>query len=53
MLTAAGTQVEAAARDAGADHFLTKPFSPLDLLRLVDELGAAAEPRPSARRGRT
>ena len=27
------------ARDAGADLFLTKPFSPLRLLRLVDELG--------------
>jgi CheY-like chemotaxis protein len=27
--------------DAGADLFLTKPFSPLRLLRLVDELGAA------------
>jgi two-component system chemotaxis response regulator CheY len=26
------------AREAGADFFLTKPFSPLDLLRLVDEL---------------
>jgi CheY-like chemotaxis protein len=26
---------------AGADLFLTKPFSPLRLLRLVDELGAA------------
>lgn len=26
------------ARAAGADHYLTKPFSPLDLLRLVDEL---------------
>ncbi len=25
--------------DAGADLFLTKPFSPLRLLRLVDELG--------------
>jgi CheY-like chemotaxis protein len=25
---------------AGADLFLTKPFSPLRLLRLVDELGA-------------
>ncbi len=24
--------------EAGADFFLTKPFSPLDLLRLVDEL---------------
>ena len=27
------------AREAGADLFLTKPFSPLRLLRLVDELG--------------
>ena len=29
------------ARDAGADLFLTKPFSPLRLLRLVDRIGAA------------
>ena len=28
------------AADAGADMFLTKPFSPLHLLTLVDELGA-------------
>ena len=27
---------------AGADLFLTKPFSPLRLLRLVDELGHGA-----------
>jgi CheY-like chemotaxis protein len=27
------------AEEAGADLFLTKPFSPLDLLRLVDPLG--------------
>jgi len=39
MLTAAGTGHAAAARRAGADLFLTKPFSPLDLLKLVDELG--------------
>ncbi len=40
MLTAAGGDtVEEEARDAGADLFLTKPFSPLDLLRLVDDLG--------------
>jgi CheY-like chemotaxis protein len=32
--------VEARARGAGVDLFLTKPFSPLGLLRLVDELGA-------------
>jgi CheY-like chemotaxis protein len=29
------------ARAAGADLFLTKPFSPLHLLRLVDRLGTA------------
>jgi two-component system chemotaxis response regulator CheY len=38
MLTA-GSEHEPEARAAGADLFLTKPFSPLDLLRLVDELG--------------
>jgi DNA-binding response OmpR family regulator len=40
MLTAAGREQEGAALEAGADLFLTKPFSPLDLLQLVDELGA-------------
>ena len=41
MLTAAaGDDEERRAEEAGADLFLTKPFSPLDLLRLVDELGA-------------
>jgi CheY-like chemotaxis protein len=40
MLTAAhGDDVERRAEEAGADLFLTKPFSPLDLLRLVDQLG--------------
>jgi CheY-like chemotaxis protein len=40
MLTAAhDDSVEADAEQAGADMFLTKPFSPLDLLRLVDQLG--------------
>jgi two-component system chemotaxis response regulator CheY len=37
MLTA-GSEHEPEARAAGADLFLTKPFSPLDLLRLVDDL---------------
>jgi CheY-like chemotaxis protein len=38
-LTAAhGDDVERRAEEAGADLFLTKPFSPLDLLRLVDRL---------------
>jgi two-component system chemotaxis response regulator CheY len=41
MLTAAaGGAAEREAKSAGADLFLTKPFSPLELLRLVDELGA-------------
>lgn len=41
MLTASGSpDVEAAAIAAGANLFMTKPFSPLDLLRLVDEIGA-------------
>ena len=41
MLTAAhGDGVEKEAEDAGADLFLTKPFSPLDLLRLVDRLAS-------------
>ena len=40
MLTAAhGDQTERLAEAAGADLFLTKPFSPLELLRLVDRLG--------------
>lgn len=45
MLTAAhGDSVESDAEQAGADLFLTKPFSPLELLRLVDQLGER-EPR--------
>ena len=38
MLTAAGADAEAEARAAGADRFLTKPFSPLGLLQLVDSM---------------
>jgi CheY-like chemotaxis protein len=42
MLTAAShDDAVARAEAAGADLFLTKPFSPLDLLRLVDRIGAA------------
>ena len=40
MLTGDSDQeAELEARRAGADLFLTKPFSPLHLLRLVDRLG--------------
>jgi CheY-like chemotaxis protein len=39
MLTAAhGAGLKRRAERAGADLFLTKPFSPLDLLELVDRL---------------
>jgi two-component system chemotaxis response regulator CheY len=39
MLTASHSdEIEAHAEAAGADLFLTKPFSPLELLRLVDGL---------------
>ncbi len=44
MLTAVhGDHVEREAEDAGADLFLTKPFSPLELLRLVDRLGTESD----------
>jgi two-component system chemotaxis response regulator CheY len=40
MLTASqGDNIETDAEQAGADLFLTKPFSPLELLRLVEQLG--------------
>lgn len=40
MLTASsGDAAEREAEDAGADLFLTKPFSPLELLHLVERLG--------------
>jgi CheY-like chemotaxis protein len=49
MLTAvSGADEERRAEEAGADLFLTKPFSPLELLRLVhDRLGGGAPPEPS------
>lgn len=42
ILTAAlGDQAELEAERAGADLFLSKPFSPLELLELVSELDTA------------
>ena len=57
MLTAAaGDAAEREAEEAGADLFLTKPFSPLELLRLVDEPRPAEAvrglPGPGLERGR-
>jgi two-component system chemotaxis response regulator CheY len=40
LTAAAGDAAEREAESAGADLFLTKPFSPLELLRLVHDLGA-------------
>jgi CheY-like chemotaxis protein len=40
LTAAAGDAAEREAEGAGADLFLTKPFSPLELLRLVHDLGA-------------
>ena len=45
MLTAvAGADEERRAEEAGADLFLTKPFSPLELLRLVHDRLAGGTP---------
>jgi CheY-like chemotaxis protein len=45
MLTGeTGAVAESSAQAAGADLFLTKPFSPLHLLQLVDRIGGS---RPS------
>ena len=44
MLTAATTDTaEQLSTEAGADLFLSKPFSPLQVLQLVDEIGARAD----------
>jgi two-component system chemotaxis response regulator CheY len=40
--------LEKRAMDAGANRFLTKPFSPIELLQLVDELGPPTEPPDAA-----
>ena len=53
MLTAShGDAVRDAAEQAGADLFLTKPFSPLQLLRLVDRLGEPGGEGPAGQSGR-
>jgi two-component system alkaline phosphatase synthesis response regulator PhoP len=45
MLTAAAQQDDVARGfAAGADHYLTKPFSPLRLLTLVEQLAPATDP---------
>ena len=45
MLTAAtDDRAERRSGEAGADLFLTKPFSPLEVLRLVDRIGERKVP---------
>ena len=45
IVTANGTPEDrSAALDAGADYFVTKPFSPTVILRLVETLAAARMP---------
>jgi ribonuclease P protein subunit RPR2 len=53
VLTGAGAEAEGPARAAGADAFLRKPFSPLELLAVVERLagGLAAAPARRLPRG--
>ena len=48
LLTGAGQEVEGPARSAGADVFLRKPFSPLELLAIVDQLAEGLYEGPFA-----
>jgi putative two-component system response regulator len=47
LLTGADLEGDAL-RDAGADAVLRKPFSPVELLTLVDKVSSVASPLPSA-----
>jgi diguanylate cyclase (GGDEF)-like protein len=46
LLTGASEEAERPARAAGADAFLRKPFSPLELLAIVDRLAGGLEAGP-------
>jgi ribonuclease P protein subunit RPR2 len=48
LLTGAGEEAEEPARDAGADAFLRKPFSPLELLSVVERLAGGLYEGPFA-----
>jgi diguanylate cyclase (GGDEF)-like protein len=48
LLTGAGEEAEGPARSAGADAFLHKPFSPLELLSVVERLAGGLYEGPFA-----
>jgi ribonuclease P protein subunit RPR2 len=48
LLTGAGEEAEIPARSAGADAFLRKPFSPLELLSVVERLAGGLYEGPFA-----
>ena len=48
LLTGAGEETEGPARSAGADAFLRKPFSPLELLSVVERLAGGLYEGPFA-----
>jgi response regulator RpfG family c-di-GMP phosphodiesterase len=47
ILLTGDPDAEVAGRHAGADAFLRKPFSPLELIQAAERLAVAAPPRPS------
>jgi CheY-like chemotaxis protein len=46
VVTATGEEGRAAAMASGADHYFTKPFSPIALLNAVEEVLGPEDPAP-------
>jgi CheY-like chemotaxis protein len=46
VVTATGEEGRSAAMAAGADHYFTKPFSPIALLQAVEEVMGTETDRP-------
>jgi len=47
IVTATGEEGRAAAMAGGADHYFTKPFSPIALLQAVEEVLGPEDPTPA------
>ena len=47
VVTATGEEGRAAAMAGGADHYFTKPFSPIALLQAVEEVLGPEDPAPA------